>query len=289
MSPAKKIVVTAALTGVAANRKQCPHLPYTPAEIAAEAKRAHDAGAAIVHIHGREDDGRPSFRPELFAEIRDRIRADGPVLLNFSTGAIGLSMDERTAHIRRAPPEMAALNMGSMNYAIYSEKAKKFHFEAVFHNSFPEIVQCVTALAESGVRPELECFDLGHIGNTRPLVDLGLLKDPLQFSLILGVLGGIPASTRNLVTMQASLPPRAIWQVIGIGDEQWPLVAAALSMGGNVRVGMEDNFYLSAGIMARSNGDLVEKAVRMARDVGLEPASAPEAREMLGLGGGRAS
>lgn len=278
-----RVIVTAALTGAATTRKHCPHLPYTPVEIAEEARRAAEAGASIVHVHAREDDGRPSFRPELFAAIAREIRARSDVLLNWSTGAIGLSIEERTAHVPVAPPDMAALNMGSMNYAIYSPRTKSFPFEAVFHNSFPEIVACLEVLDAQAVRPELECFDIGHVGNTEPLRDMGLLRPPLQFSLILGVLGGIPASTRNLVAMVENLPPDSRWQVIGIGREQWRLVAAALSMGGNVRVGLEDNFYHPSGEMARSNGDLVAQAVRMARDVGLEPADPGEARRMLAL------
>ena len=129
----------------------------------------------------------------------------------------------------------------------------------------------------------MECFDSGHIGNTRPLIDLGVLKPPYQFSLVMGVLGGIPAGTRNLVHQVGSLPAESHWQVIGIGLEQWRLVAAAITMGGNVRVGLEDNFYLEAGRMAGSNGDLVEKAARLCRDLGREVASIGEARELLGL------
>ena len=277
------VVVTAALTGAATTRQHCPAIPYTPVEIAEEACRAAEAGAAIVHIHGREDDGRPSFRPEVFVEIRDRIRERSDVLLNWSTGAIGLSIEERTAPVRGCPPEMAALNMGSMNYAIYSSRTKSFPFEAVFQNSFPDIIACLEVLAGHGVQPEMECFDLGHIGNAAPLIDLGLLREPLQFSLILGVLGGIPARIENLVSMAGAVPDGAHWQVIGIGEAQWPLVGAALAMGGHVRVGLEDNFYLSDGAMANSNADLVEKAVRMARDVGREPAGVADTAGRLGI------
>ncbi len=278
-----RVLVTAALTGAATTRSHCPHLPYTPVEIAEEARRAAEAGASIVHVHARENDGRPSFRPELFVEIEREIRARTNVLLNWSTGAIGLTIEQRTAHLAVAPPDMAALNMGSMNYAIYSPRTKTFPFEAVFHNSFPEIVACLRVLETHRVRAELECFDIGHIGNAEPLRDMGLLRDPLQFSLILGVLGGIPASSRNLLAMVENLPSGSIWQVIGIGRDQWRLVSAALSMGGNVRVGLEDNFYLSNGEMARSNAELVAQAVRMARDAGLEPADPGQARRILDL------
>jgi len=173
--------------------------------------------------------------------------------------------------------------MGSMNYAIYSEKRKAFHHDHVFANPFKDIQFFLEAMNAAGVRPEMECFDAGHIGNTRPLIDMGVLKPPFQFSLIMGVLGGIPGTTRHLVDQVDSLPPGSHWQVIGISLNQWPLVAAAITMAGNVRVGLEDNFYLEEGKMAKSNGDLVEKAARLCRDLGREAASVQEARAQLDL------
>jgi len=187
------------------------------------------------------------------------------------------------AHIRELRPEMAALNMGSMNYAIYSEKRKAFYHDHVFANPFHDIQFFLEAMKGAGVRPEMECFDAGHIGNTRPLIDMGVLEPPFQFSLIMGVLGGIPGTTRHLVDQVDGLPAASHWQVIGIGLNQWPLVAAAITMGGNVRVGLEDNFYIEGGRMARSNGELVEKAARLCRDLGREVASIAEARSQLGL------
>jgi uncharacterized protein (DUF849 family) len=178
---------------------------------------------------------------------------------------------------------MAALNMGSMNYAIYSEKRKAFHHDHVFANPFKDIQFFLETMNGGGIRPEMECFDAGHIGNTRPLIDMGVLKPPYQFSLIMGVLGGIPGTTRHLVDQVDSLPAESHWQVIGIGLNQWPLVAAAVTMGGNVRVGLEDNFYLEEGRMAKSNGDLVDKAARLCRDLGRDIASLSEARAHLGL------
>jgi uncharacterized protein (DUF849 family) len=173
--------------------------------------------------------------------------------------------------------------MGSMNYAIYSEKRKTFLHDHVFANPFKDIQLFLETMNQAGVRPEMECFDAGHIGNTRPLIHMGVLKPPYQFSLIMGVLGGIPGTTRHLVDQVDSLPPESHWQVIGIGLNQWPLVAAGITMGGNVRVGLEDNFYLEEGTMARSNGDLVEKVARLCRDLGHDVATAPEARTQLGL------
>lgn len=279
-----KTIITAALTGALTTRKQCPDIPYTAAEIAREARRAGDAGAAIVHIHARGDDGRPVFDVESYAKIDREVRALCPELIvNYSTGAVGIGREERIAHIPVLKPEMAALNMGSMNYAIYSSEKKRFYHDHVFANPFADIQFYLEAMNAAGTMPELECFDAGHIHNTAPLVDLGLLKPPLQISLVMGVLGGIPATTRNLVFQVESLPEKARWQVIGIGPKQWPLLAAAVTMGGHVRVGLEDNLYLSEGVMARGNGELVEKAVRIITDLGGTPASAAEARALLGM------
>ena len=277
------VVITAALTGVLATRDQCPAIPYTPQEIGEEAKRAADAGAAIVHIHARSPEGGPEWRVEVFAEILNEVRSRTKVIVNFSTGAIGIPVEERIAHIRDLKPEIGALNMGSMNYAIYSEKKKVFYHDHVFANPFKDIQYFLETMNSAGVRPELECFDTGHIANTAPLIDLGALRPPYQFSLIMGVLGGIPGTTRHLVNQVDTLPAESHWQVIGIGLKQWALIAVAMSMGGNVRVGLEDNFYVEQGRMAKSNGELVEKAAAMARDLGRDVATVDEARRILCL------
>ena len=279
----EKVIITAALTGVAANRKQCPAIPYTPAEIGEEAKRAHDAGAAVVHIHAREDDGSPSHRVEVYEAIMKEVRKRSDVLINFSTGAVDVPKEERVKHITDLRPEIGALNMGSMNYAKYSPEKKKFVFNWVFENSFDTIEFFLRAMTESDVVPELECFDSGHVNNIRPFLDMGLIKRPLQFSFIMGVLGGIPATAKNLAHQVEQIPSGSNWEVIGISHIQWVMIGAALSLGGSIRVGLEDNFYVSPGNMAKSNGDLVDKAVRMARDVGREPATVDEARQVLGI------
>jgi uncharacterized protein (DUF849 family) len=277
------VIITAALTGVLATREQCPAIPYTPKEIAGEAKRAVDAGAAIVHIHARTPDGGADWSVETFTEIQSEVRARTDVILNFSTGAIGIPVEQRIAHIRDLRPEIGALNMGSMNYAIYSAKKKAFYQDHVFANPFKDIQYFLETMNQAGVRPELECFDAGHVANTRPLIDMGALKAPYQFSLIMGVLGGIPGTTRHLVNQVDSLPPNSKWQVIGIGLNQWALVAAAITMGGNVRVGLEDNFYLKEDQMAKSNGELVAKAARLVQDLGHPVATVAQAREQLSL------
>jgi 3-keto-5-aminohexanoate cleavage enzyme len=282
-----KVVITCALTGVLARREQCPWVPYTPVEIAEEARRAWEAGAAVVHIHARTDDGAPTYEPHVYAAIRREIESRCPVILNFSTGGLG-PMEGRVAHVREVRPAIAALNMGSMNYAKYSPRRKEYVFDFVFENPFKDICFLLSVMKEAKVKPELECFDLGHTASIVPLLDQGLLTEPLQFSFIMGVLGGIRATAENLAAQARearALSRDPAWEVIGISHEQWTMLAAALSLGGNVRVGLEDNFYLDAAgkQMARSNGDLVAKAVRMARDAGREPANVDEARALLSL------
>ena len=206
------------------------------------------------------------------------------MILNFSTGGLG-PMEGRVAHIAQVRPALGALNMGSMTYAKYSAKRKEFVFDFVFENPFRDISYLLAVMKEAGVKPELECFDVGHTNSVWPLLDKDLLKRPLQFSFIMGVLGGIRATAENLAVQAREAPEGSTWEVIGISHEQWRMVCAALALGGNVRVGLEDNFYLDAQgtRMARSNGELVEKAVRMARDIGREPSTVAEAREILSL------
>ena len=279
-----KTILSCALSGVAANRAQCPGIPYTPDEYGEESRRAHEAGASIVHIHARKPDGVPSQDVEDYVAIRDAIKKRVPeMIINFSTGAIGFTPEQRIASVVHGKPDVAALNMGTMNYAKYSEKRKDFVFKFVFENPFDDIIYYLKTMREVGVRPEMECFDMGHIGSALPLIDMGILTPPYEFSFILGVDGGMPASTRNVLAMADNLPKDSSWQVIGIGREQWPLAAAALTMGGHIRVGFEDNFYLPEGTMAKSNGDLCERAARLSRDTGREVASIKEAREMLHL------
>lgn len=277
-------VITAALSGVAANREQCPAIPYTPDQYAQEARRAREAGASVVHLHARYPDGTPSYRVEEYRSITDAILSEVPdLVINYSTGAIGLSKEERIAQITDLHPEIGALNMGSMTYAKYSAKRKQIVFDFCFENRFETIVFFLEKMNEAGVKPECECFDTGHIHNALPLIDMGLLKLPAQFSLILGVLGGAPADPRTLAHMATLVPQPSTWEVIGISREQWNLVTAAVSLGGNVRVGLEDNFYLPDGSMASSNGDLVAAAAEIVRLSGRQVASPDEAREMLDL------
>jgi len=280
-----QIIISAALTGAATNRSHCPHIPYTPEEIAEEAKRAVDAGASIVHIHAREDDGTPSWRTEVFESIQQKVRKRCPdVIINYSTGAIGLTVAERIAHLPATMPEMAAFNMGSMNYAIFSKKHKKFFWNGVFENSFDTMMAVVKSMNENGICPEMECFDTGHIRNAEPLRELGLIPDNACYSLVMGVLGGIPATPENLLHQIKQVPEGSMWQTIVISRKQWRLNALAAMMGGNIRVGLEDNFYLPNNEMATSNGALVEKAVALAEMMGRQVATIEETRELLQIG-----
>ncbi len=280
-------IITCSISGAVANRDQCPAIPYTPEEYAAEARRAVDEGAAMIHVHARTPDGVPSFEVEDFRAITEAIRAEvDDVIVNYSTGAIGVPNEKRIAYLRELRPDVAALNMSSMNYAKYSAKRKEFVFSAVFENSFDTITEFLQAMNELGIRPEHECFDSGHVANLDPLIDMGLLAAPLQISCVMGVNGGIRPTPQNLAHMAGQIPGGAEgpnnWGVIGIGRGQWRLVAAAAALGGNVRVGLEDNFYLPDGEMAGSNGDLIARARRLVEDVGRRAASVGEARELLG-------
>jgi 3-keto-5-aminohexanoate cleavage enzyme len=280
-------IITCSISGAVANRDQCPAIPYTPDEYAAEAKRAVDEGCSMIHIHARTPQGIPSYEVEDFRAITEAIlQAVDDVVVNYSTGAIGVPVEKRIAYLRELRPDVAALNMSSMNYAKYSSKRKEFVFKAVFENSFDTIIEFLTAMNELGIRPEHECFDSGHVANLDPLIDMGLLSEPLQIDCVMGVNGGIRPTPRNLAHMADQIPGGAEgpnnWGVIGISRDQWRLVAAAAALGGNVRVGLEDNFYLPNGDMVRSNGDLIAKARQMVQDVGRRPASVAEARELLG-------
>jgi uncharacterized protein (DUF849 family) len=278
------VIITCAISGALADRRQCPAIPYTPGEYAAEARRIADEGGVMIHVHARRPDGSPSHEVEDFRAITEEIRAEvgDAVIVNLSTGAVGVPVAKRIAYLRELRPEVAALNMGSMNYAKYSAARKSFVFHTVFANPFDEIVELLEAMTELGIRPEHECFDVGHVGSLEPLIDMGLLRAPLHVDCVMGVTGGIPPTARNLAAMVDNLPAGAHWGVVGISRAQWPLVAAALALGGSVRVGLEDNFYLPDGAMARSNGELVAHARQMVHDAGRRPATVAQAREMLG-------
>jgi len=285
------VVITCSISGAIANREQCPAIPYTPEEYAAEARRIVDEGGVMIHIHARKPDGTPSYEVEDFKAISEAIRGEvgNAVIVNFSTGTIGVPVAKRIEYLRACRPEVAALNMGSMNYAKYSKSKKQFVFKMVFANPFEEIVELLEAMNELGIKPEHECFDIGHVGSLAPLIDMGVLKTPLHVDCVMGVVGGIPPTARNLAAMVENIsanPPgerASHWGVIGISREQWMLVAAALTLGGSIRVGLEDNLYLPNGEMAKSNGELIAKARQMTEDIGRHPATVAEARAALNV------
>jgi uncharacterized protein (DUF849 family) len=280
------VVITCAISGTIANRDQCPAIPYTPEEYAAEARRIVDEGGVHIHIHARTREGQASYEIEDFQAIKDAITEEvgDRAIINFSTGTIGVPVAKRVAYLEACRPEVAALNMGSLNYAKYSAKRKDFVFKFVFTNPFEEIIELLEAMRRLGIKPEHECFDVGHVGSLAPLVDMGLLDAPLHADFVMGVVGGVPATARNLAAMADNMPGgRHHWGVIGIGRVQWMLVAAALTLGGSIRVGLEDNFYLPTGEMARSNGELIAQARQMTEEVGRRPATVDEARALLGV------
>ena len=290
MSLQDPVVITCAISGAIAGRDQCPAIPYTPAEYAAEARRIVDEGGVHIHIHARRPDGAPSHEVEDYQAIREAIVGEikDRAIVNFSTGTLGVSVEKRVAYLSACRPEVAALNMGSLTYAKYSSSRRAFVFDFVFANPFAEIVALLEAMRELRIKPEHECFDLGHVGSLVPLVDMDLLQAPLHADFVMGVLGGVPATARNLAAMadnfaEAWPGERHHWGVIGIGRAQWPMVAAALSLGGSVRVGLEDNFYLPGGAMARSIGELVAAARALCEGAGRRPATVEEARALLGL------
>jgi uncharacterized protein (DUF849 family) len=293
MSVEDPVVITCAISGALANRDQCPAIPYTPEEYAAEARRIVDEGGVHIHIHARTPDGTPSYEVEDFRAIRDAIVGEvgDRAIINFSTGTVGIPVDKRVAYLEACRPEVAALNMGSLNYAKYSERRKDFVFQFVFANPFDEIIELLQAMKRLDIKPEHECFDVGHVASLDPLLDMGLLEAPLHADFVMGVLGGVPATALNLEAMARNMPasdaggrePHHHWGVIGIGRSQWMMVASALTLGGSVRVGLEDNFYLPDGSVAASNGELVARARRMTEDVGRRPATVDEARHLLGI------
>ena len=283
MSLEDPVIICCAISGAIANRDQCPAIPYTPAEYAAEARRIVDEGGTHIHVHARTPDGTPSYEIEDFQAISDAIRAEvgADAILNFSTGTIGVPVAKRVAYLEAVRPEVAALNMGSMNYAKYSRSRKDFVFKAVFANPFDEIIELLEAMNRLDIKPEHECFDTGHVSSLEPLIDMGVLEGRPHVDFVMGVVGGIAASARNIAAMADNLPAGAHWGVIGISRQQWLLIAAALTLGGSIRVGLEDNLYLPDGRMASSNGELIAKDRQMTEDVGRRPATVEEARGML--------
>jgi 3-keto-5-aminohexanoate cleavage enzyme len=268
-----KVVVAAAVVGAEVTRAQSPYVPYTPEEIARAAVDAGRAGAAVVHLHARWPDGRPSQDPRHFREIVERIRGAGSrIVIQCSTGgAVGMPLDERLGSLVDGA-EMGTLNLGTMNFG-----------DEVFVNTRPDVVRVAGRLRERGLVPECEAYDAGMLDTLRWLLDRGHLAPPYHVQLVLGVPGGMSASERNLRFLVEGLPEGVRWSAAGIGRAQLPIAELALALGGHVRVGLEDNLFLSKGVLARGSDELVARAVELAMRAGREPATADEARAILGI------
>lgn len=269
-----KVIVTAAICGAEVTKEHNPNVPYTVAELQREAKLACDAGAAVIHLHVRWDDGTPTQDAGRFREAMDAIYAvcPGVIILPSTGGAMGMTAQERGAPIGLCP-EMATLDCGTLN----------FGGDEIFVNTEEMIRDFGIRMMENRVKPELECFDRGMVDTVLRLVKEDWLLDPLQFNFVLGVRGGVNATPENLMYLASSIPPDATWCVSGVGRNQFDMAAQAVLLGGNVRVGFEDNVYLAKGVLARSNGELVDKAVAIIKALGRETATPAEARSILGL------
>jgi 3-keto-5-aminohexanoate cleavage enzyme len=299
----EKLIITVAITG-AASPEDNPYLPKTPKEQIQAAYDAWNAGASVVHLHARNPlTGRPEHKAEYFAEVIAGIRDRCNILINVSTGGSGRRVDgdwlykeipEESVKGRvsvipelckdpKTKPDLASFNAGSPVIDIYSHKKKDFLLKFVMVQSFPDMVYMANVMKEHNVKPELECYDIGMINNCIFLRDIGVLQEPLYFQFVLGVLGQIPATVDNLIHMRRCIPEGSPWSVCAVGLNEWPMVTAAILLGGHVRVGFEDNIYLRKGVLAKSNAELVEKVVRIAKELDREIASVEEARSILGI------
>jgi 3-keto-5-aminohexanoate cleavage enzyme len=269
-----KVIVSVATTGSWTTREQTPYVPITEEEIAAEAIRCWREGAAIVHIHVRDEQGRVTSDPARYARVRDLIRSQGcDIILNFSTGGgAGIVPDEERIAPVRLRPEIASFDAGSLNFG-----------DRVFVNSPAFLEALAHEMQAHGVKPEIECFESGFIETAKRFIERGLIQPPYWFQMVLGVRGGAPATVDQLVHMVRQLPAGSLWSVCAIGRHQLPMNVAALVMGGHVRTGLEDNIYYSYRGLAEGNAPLVARIVRIARELGREPASPSEARTLLGL------
>ncbi len=270
----EKLIITAAICGAEVTKEQNPAVPYTVEEIVREAKSAYDAGAAIVHLHVRRDDGTPTQDRERFRECIDAIKKEIPdvILIPSTGGAVGMSAEERLQPTELFP-EMATLDCGTCNFG-----------DDVFENTMPIMRAFGKRMLENHIKPEYECFEMGHLDTVLTMARKGQVPGaPMQFNFVLGVPGCTPATVDNLVWLVNRIPAGSTWTATGIGRAAFPMAAAAIVMGGNVRVGFEDNLYLEKGVLAKSNGELVAKVVRLAKELGREIATPAEARKILGL------
>lgn len=270
----EKLIITAAICGAEVTKEHNPAVPYTVEEIASEAYSAYRAGASIIHLHVREDDGTPTQAKERYEACIKAIREKCPdVIIQPSTGgSVGMSSEERLQPVE-LKPEMATLDCGTLN----------FGGDEIFINTENMIKEFGKKMIEENVKPEIEVFDKSMIDTAIRLSKKGFIKKPMHFSFVMGVNGGISGELRDFVFMKGSIPEGSTFSVAGIGRYEFPLAAASIISGGHVRVGFEDNIYLEKGVLAKNNGELVEKVVRLAKELGREVASPEEARRILGL------
>jgi 3-keto-5-aminohexanoate cleavage enzyme len=299
----EKLIITAAITG-GASPEDNPYLPKTPKEQIKATLEAYEAGASVVHIHARNPEtGRGEQKAEWLEEAIVPIREQCNIIINVSTGGSGRRVDGEWLYKEIpqesvkgrigvvpelcknpiAKPDLASFNAGSPVIDIYSHKKKEFILKFVMVHSFPDMVYMAETMKKCGVKPELECYDLGMINNAKVLSDIGHIEKPLYFQFVLGILGQIPATVDNLIHMVRSIPQGSPWSVCAVGLDEFKMATMAILMGGHVRVGFEDNIYISKGIRAKSNAELVEKIVRLARELDREIATPDEARRILHL------
>lgn len=270
--PNAELILTAAIVGAETTRAQTPHLPITAAEIAVEAARCRDAGASVIHLHVRNPDGTPTQSRELFGEAIDRIREKTDVIVQTSTGgAVGMGMDERAQPLL-CNPEMATLNCGTLNFG-----------DDVFVNTRPQIRDLAARIRAAGSSIELECYEVGHVDEALALLAEGHIAEPLHFQFVLGVPGGIGAREDVLRFLVSQVPARATWGVAAVGRHQRPMTELAMRLGGHARVGLEDNIYLSKGVLAEGSAPLVARAAEYARTVGRAVVDPARARELYGI------
>lgn len=270
----EKLIITAAICGAEVTKEQNPAVPYTVEEIVREAKSAVDAGAAIVHLHVRRNDGTPTQDKARFKECIDAILKVCPdvIIIPSTGGAVGMTAEERLQPTE-LPIEMATLDCGTCNFG-----------DEVFENTMPMMRAFGKRMMENNIKPEYECFEMGHLDTIVNMAKKGQVPGaPMQFNFVLGVPGCTPATVGNLSWLVNAIPAGSTWTATGIGRHEFTLAAPAIAMGGHVRVGFEDNLYIEKGVLAKSNGELVAKVVRMAKELGREVATSAEAREILGL------
>ncbi len=270
-----KLIITVAPTGSVPRKKDTPHVPVTPDEIAETAYRCEQEGASIIHVHGRDEDERPTSRFEIFKETVDKIRRRTKLIVMTSTSGIAGQTDEERATPLKTRPEMGSLTTGSLNFAGRKPSV-------VYVNSEATIQFLAKTMLDTQIKPEIEAFDVGFIQQGKKLIDAGFVKEPAHFQLVMGVDGGIPATPENLIHMRSQLPTTATYVVAGMTRMQLPMTTMAILLGGHVRVGLEDNLYLKKGVLAR-NEDLVARARHLAEDLQRDVATPDEARTIMGV------